>query len=289
MHFLIIGFTFFFLFNYSCGFCFSKWTANIIRNKSCLKPSYLSLSNEFKSSVDSISHADYLKNVANISPPKRLDALLSLLQLVGDEIVSPRRRATLNPFLIPISRRKADNSLLCFIRWPTQKESMDLQLVRTTPTGVVLVSMSTDHFVHRIAAEMDFYSYPSASKALELCNRDGKMYESGAYLPILKSGKFPTLTEDDLVLILDRFLLTKVGSFPDCYERLAQNYINKGDIVSGLVTCERAVSVFYGWGHPMTFHARILSSLPKYAKESKDVARAALSMPKWTLARTTTV
>lgn len=78
----------------------------------------------------------------------------------------------------------------------------------------------------------------------------------------LKSGKFPTLTEADLRLVLDRYLLTKVGAFPDSYERLASNFFDTNNEVSALVTCERAVSIFYGWGHPVNFHAKLMSKIP---------------------------
>ena len=87
-------------------------------------------------------------------------------------------------------------------------------------------------------------------------------YVAGEYMPLLKSGKFPTFTESDLKLVLDRYLLTKVGSFPDCYERLATNFFNTKNEISALVTCERAVSIFYGWGHPVNFHAKLMSKLP---------------------------
>ena len=87
-------------------------------------------------------------------------------------------------------------------------------------------------------------------------------YSAGEYMPLLKSGKFPTLTESDLRLVLDRFLLTKVGAFPDCYERLATNFLDTKNEISALVTCERAVSIFYGWGHPVNFHAKLMSKLP---------------------------
>lgn len=67
-------------------------------------------------------------------------------------------------------------------------------------------------------------------------------------------------------------------------QRLAKNFLAKGDSISALITCERSVSVFYGWGHPMTFHARMLASMEERDKESRDVAKAALGMPVWTLA-----
>lgn len=231
-----------------------------------------------------IDHKTYIENVAFIEPPAKLDILISLLKLNGNEIVSPRERSSLNPFLIPISKDPKDNSLLCYIRWPTQKETMDLQIVRTTETGIKLVSSSTDALIKRIAAESDFFSSPNSNEILKVANSAGNVYTSGDYLPLLKSGKFPALTQEDLVLLFDRYLLTSIGSsFPDCYERLAQGYAKKGDTISALVTCERSVSVFYGFGHPMTYHAKMLSSFDKYDKEAKDVARASLAMPLWTV------
>ena len=37
-----------------------------------------------------------------------------------------------------------------------------------------------------------------------------QLYTAAGYVDFLKSGKFPTLTDEDLKLVLDRFLLTKV-------------------------------------------------------------------------------
>jgi hypothetical protein len=207
-------------------------------------------------------HTAYLRDVARVKSPQRLRALLELIDLQGeDTLISPTDRKGLNPFLIPLARNKKDNSRLCFIRWPTQKDEMDLQLCRTTEVGVVLVSLGTNQYCHRIAVEQDFYCTPTAPQAIALLNRDGEMYTSGAYLDFLKSGKFPTLTDADLKLVLDRYLLTKVGAFPDCYERLANNFMASKNDVSALVTCERAVSIFYGWGHPINFHAKVMSKL----------------------------
>ena len=67
--------------------------------------------------------------------PKRLDNLLKVITMDhhNEELVDPMDRKSLNPFLIPISRKKDNrDDMLCFIRWPTMKEDMDLQLVRNT-------------------------------------------------------------------------------------------------------------------------------------------------------------
>lgn len=231
-------------------------------------------------------HANFIKDIAFKEPPAKLDLLLTILQENGEELVSPRKRGSLNPFLIPLTRNKEDSSLLCYIRWPTQKESMDLQLVRTTEAGVRLVSLSTDNMIKRIAAEMDFYAHPKATNLIELINKDDQVYKPGDYIPLLKSGKFPALTDYDLKLILDRYILTKVGAFPDCYERLATDYLKRGDQTSALITCERSTSVFYSWGHPLAFHAGMMASIPGRELEVKDVARAALAQPLWTVGKT---
>mmetsp|Transcript_14041 Transcript_14041/g.23377 ORF Transcript_14041/g.23377 Transcript_14041/m.23377 type:complete len:375 (+) Transcript_14041:9-1133(+) len=230
------------------------------------------------------THENFMKSTAKIEPPKRLKTLLELLDLKGEELVNPRARAGMNPFLIPVSRSKEDGQLTCYIRWPTQKEDMEQQLVRTTDAGIQLLALNTDNYCHRLAVELDFDGSSDAEKAAELLNRDGELYKIGDYLPFLKSGKFPAITEHDLRLVLDRYLLTKVGSFPDCYERLATNFEETGNEVSALVTCERAVSVFYSWGHPIHFHTNMLRKLGREL-ESKDSARASMGMPMFTIAR----
>jgi len=207
------------------------------------------------------------------------------LQLKGESLLKPTEREGLNPFLIPLSRNTVDKSLLCYIRWPTQKDDMELQLVRTNEVGITFEAMGTNQYCKRFAAEQDFYASPIAEEAVSLINSGGIQYQAGEFMSMLKSGKFPVLTEEDRRLALDRYLLTKVGAFPDCYERISGSYLQKGDEVSALITCERAVSVFYGWGHPMSFHARTLASLSKRESEARDAARAAMMSPKWTLAR----
>lgn len=231
-------------------------------------------------------HVSFMVDVAKTVPPARLETLLQLLEMSSDEtVVSPLVRDNLNPFLIPLSTNKNDGSTLCYIRWPTQKDSMDLQLVRTTEVGIYLVAMGTDQYCHRLAVEQEFYSKPSAPQAIKLLNAGGQTYTPGDYEPFLKSGKFPTVTENDLKLVLDRYLLTKVGAFPDCYERLALNFWETKNEVSALVTCERAVSIFYGWGHPVNFHAKLMSKIPGREKEARDAARASLGQPAWTVGK----
>lgn len=124
-------------------------------------------------------HVKYMEDVAKVVPPARFETLLQLLDMSEETVVSPSVKAGLNPFLIPLSRDKF-GSMLCYIRWPTMKDGMDLQLVRTTDVGIFLVAMGTDQYCHRLAVEQDFNSLPTAPKAVELLNTVGQMYTSGA-------------------------------------------------------------------------------------------------------------
>jgi hypothetical protein len=235
------------------------------------------------SSTSAELHKKFLAENAKISVPKRINTLFEILSIQGLEVVSPLQRKGLNPLLIPLAKNNTDGSILCYLRWPTQKENMDIQIVRTNEVGVTLVSMSTDHYCHRQAMEMDFLGSPHAANVADLLNQDGQLYNVGDYLNFFMSGKFPVLTADDQRLALDRYLLTRVGTFPDCFERLSENFAAQKNEISALVTCERAVSVFYGWAFPMRLHSRMLTRLGR-DKEAKDTARAALAMPIWTLA-----
>lgn len=244
-------------------------------------------------------HVSFLSGPAKVDPiPQRFRTLLQILELkcknskeedFSNIVPCPTAaRKGINPFLVPIAENVVTKELLSFIRWPTQKANMDLQIVRASADGMLtLVSLGTDQYCHRLAVEMDFFGHPEAGAAIALLNSVGEVpinYKQGDFLPFLKSGKFPAITPADLRLVLDRFLLTKVGAFPDCYERLANDFFEKGNTVSALVTCERASSVFYGWGHPMAFHSNMLQRIPDRDKEARDTARASMSMPKWTLA-----
>lgn len=228
-------------------------------------------------------HREFLSRIAKAQVPSRLDALLDLLPLLGLEVVSPFERKGLNPLLVPVAKNHEDGSLLCFLRWPTQKDGMDLQLVRTNDAGVSLVALSTDHFCHKHAVEMDLNGDAHAVQVACMVNQPSKLYNMGDIGQFVQSSKFPSASPAERRLALDRYLLTKVGAFPDCYQRLADNFLASKNAISAMVTAERAVNVFYSWGQPMVYHSKLLLQLGR-PNEARDGAKTALSLPKWTLA-----
>ena len=79
------------------------------------------------------THVKFMKETAKVDPvPSRLLVLLQLLQMQSGEtplknsysriIPNPiSARKGINPFLIPVAENVDEKSLLCYIRWPTQK------------------------------------------------------------------------------------------------------------------------------------------------------------------------
>ena len=79
------------------------------------------------------THVKFMKESAKVDPvPSRLLVLLQLLQMQSGEqplknsysriIPTPiSARKGINPFLIPVAENVEEKSLLCYIRWPTQK------------------------------------------------------------------------------------------------------------------------------------------------------------------------
>ena len=100
---------------------------------------YLSGGVTAMSSSKSTEHAKFIETFAKKEAPRRIESLCEILELAGERLISPNDRKGLNPFLIPISQNQTDGTKLCYIRWPTQKEDMELQLVRTTDTGNVWI------------------------------------------------------------------------------------------------------------------------------------------------------
>lgn len=223
--------------------------------------------------------------------PKRLDTLLKAIPMMDKQVVPPTERSGLNPFLIPIARSKeskGNGGVLCYIRWPTQKDDMDLQLVETTEAGgIVLKAMTTDQYLVRQAAELDYIGHPFAGELIDMINsgEEKPLYESGDCQSLFKTGKFRAETEEEKRVVLDKWLLLKVGHFPDCYFRIANNFIDTNNEVSAMVICERAMGAFYGWGHALYIFSKILQRIPGREKEAKDAAKTAMSMPSWTIAQ----
>lgn len=247
---------------------------------------------------------DYMINDAKIANTNKANVkkLLSLLQMSGTysllgwsgraDLSKYKKDKNINPFIIPIAKSTKNDRIIGYMRWPTQKEDMELQLVSTNQVGLSLESLNTIDYCYKMVIEMDTEKHPAANEAIEVYNKDNneKIYSNKDYMMFLEKykGKFPVETVADKRLALDRFLLNKFGNFPDVYRRLANNLFSKNNSTSALITCEMGVDKFYGYGHPISFHADVLSRIPGNEKEATHAARSSMRMPVWTCASTLT-
>ena len=214
-----------------------------------------------------------MRDVAKIDAPPYLDGLLhSLSRKPEAELVMPSTRQQLHPFLIPLSRDNNTGVLTGLLRWPTPPEGMELPVVQTLPDdlGLVLLSPSAKSHLTRAVATADFGGDMETVTELRASSALALAYQNGDC--------------DESKLGLERFLIIKVGAFPDLYEGLAEFHEAKKDTQSALITCERAAQVHPGWGRAHAFHARYLKSLGR-ENEARDAARFCLQMPLWTIGR----
>lgn len=78
---------------------------------------------------------------------------------------------------------------------------------------------------------------------------------------------------------MDKYVLLRVGPFPDIYESLAQGHARKGDESSALISAEAANNKISGFASSFLFYAKLLNSLPNRSEEARDAARMCLRMP----------
>lgn len=78
---------------------------------------------------------------------------------------------------------------------------------------------------------------------------------------------------------MDKYILLRVGPFPDLYERMALQHASRGDQASSLIAAESANGKFVGFGSSFRLYARLLSSLPNRIEEARDAARMSLRLP----------
>uniref|UniRef100_A0A7S3EKV4 Uncharacterized protein n=1 Tax=Rhodosorus marinus TaxID=101924 RepID=A0A7S3EKV4_9RHOD len=212
---------------------------------------------------DAAVFSEYLEDVANLKAPKYLRSLLDVLEAKGEKIGDPSKRAGLHPFLIPIS--SDEEGTTGFLRWPTPPPDMEVPIVRNAKgeMGLTLLSTGAENFIKRHMAELDSAAKPAdVSVPEELQIAEGEV--------------------ESLGFGLERYVILKIGPFPDIYEGLTRFHEIKGDMQSALVCAERSGVAFPGWARGHCFHARLLQRFNRNS-EARDAARYALQLPLWTL------
>ncbi|XP_057767092.1 protein IN CHLOROPLAST ATPASE BIOGENESIS, chloroplastic-like [Salvia miltiorrhiza] len=217
-------------------------------------------------------HASFIKDVAAAKPPEHLNQLLRILQVRGEQIISPGAKQGLLPLAVPLSKNNS-GSVTALLRWPTAPTGMEMPVVEVREYGVWLLAKNVEQYIKRILVEEDVKSPQERNEELFYASVDAgnNFYKKGDFA----ASQIPSL---------ETYLLKKVGLFPDIIERKVKQHFDKGDHVSALVTGEFYTKKehFPGFGRPFVFNAEVLLKVGR-TLEAKDAARGALKSPWWTL------
>ncbi|CAA0832797.1 Unknown protein [Striga hermonthica] len=78
-------------------------------------------------------------------PPEHLNHLLKVLQLRGEQIISPGAKQGLLPLVVPPSKNNS-GSVTALLRWPTASTGMEMSVVEVRKYGVWLLSKNVGLF-----------------------------------------------------------------------------------------------------------------------------------------------
>jgi len=138
--------------------------------------------------------------------------------------------------------------------------------------GMKLLALNSEHLMRRIAAESDFAGngdlvplYNSGLGQGDLADALDAPYETGSV--------------EKLGYGCDKYVLLRVGPFPDLYESMSLGHQSRGDESSSLIAAEASNGKFIGFASTFSFYARLLSTFDARDDEARDAARMCLRLP----------
>lgn len=189
----------------------------------------------------------------------------------------------LHPYLLPIARSTSTNNWICAYRRPLYEEESSSQGAvspwpivesRVGSPGMKLLALNSEHLMRRIVSEIDAEG-----------NDDGliDLYNEGLGKGLLENAALDTPYEKGSVGKLgygvDKYVLLRVGPFPDLYRKMSKDHLKRGDEQSALIAAEAANAKLAGFGSMYSSYARMLKQLPSRDEEARDAARMCLRLP----------
>jgi hypothetical protein len=211
------------------------------------------------------------------------------MDLVPITDVYSETTAQLHPHLFPLAR-STDNPdyFICALRRPNADGSLDLPSETPWPIvesklngpGYKLLSLNSEHLMRRIAAQSDFHTEQNRPVSRDYIL---DLYNQGLGQGLLRDRALDTPYErgsvDKLGYGLDKYVLLRVGPFPDLYVNMSQQHLQRGDESSSLIAAEAANSKFTGFASTFLSYSKLLASMAKRDEEAKDAARVCLRLP----------
>jgi hypothetical protein len=189
--------------------------------------------------------------------------------------------ANLHPYLFPIAKSKSTGSLVCAYRNPATEESDNtfpwpIVESRVGAPGMQLLALNSEHLMRRIVCELDNADSSSNKDLIEQYNKDlgkGRLHDQALDQPY-ELGSVAKLGYG-----VEKYILLRVGPFPDLYQEMARQHAARGDEQSSLIAAEAANRKLSGFASSFRDYARLLSSFPKRREETRDAARMCLRLP----------
>lgn len=191
----------------------------------------------------------------------------------------------LHPYLLPLAKSKSSGHLVCALRrwYADESETFNTPSLLARPWPIVesavgmpgmrLLSLNSEHLMRRIAADADANN--GGDDVVEIYNEglgNGRLIEKSMDEPYIRG----SVTK--LGYGLDKYILLRVGPFPDLYETMSNLHLTKNDIKSSLIAAEASNGKFSGrFGSSFVFYAKLLASQQR-EEESRDAARMTLRM-----------
>jgi len=197
----------------------------------------------------------------------------------------------LHPYLFPIAKSTTTGNYICAYRSPYVADGQQLSPpwpiveAQLGGPGMQLLALNSEHMMRRIACESDFSNSGSDSivEEVKLYNQDlGK----GALLDPAMDLPYEVGSAAKLGYGVEKYVLLRVGPFPDLYQTMALQHAERGDEQSSLIAAETSSGKHEGFGTTFRFYSRLLKSFFNRNDESRDSARMCLRMPLPTLGMT---
>jgi len=193
----------------------------------------------------------------------------------------------LHPHLLPLAKSESSGNVVCALRrayaddadydspslaapWPIVESAVG------TP-GMRLLSLNSEHLMRRIAADADANLVGDEAQRIVGLYNDG--LGSGNIADSSMDAPYEMGSVEQLGYGLDKYVLLRVGPFPDLYETMANQHLSRGDEESSLIAAEASNGKFGGFGSTFAFYAKLLGSLSRRDEERRDAARMTLRMP----------
>jgi hypothetical protein len=198
----------------------------------------------------------------------------------------------LHPYLYPMARSSSTGNLICAYCAPPLDATVPWPIVETAinAPGVRLLALNSEHMMRRIVAQFDSEVQSSGSTDEQpMANQQQilELYNDGLGKGLLKdAGLDAPYVPGSVAKLgygLDKYVLLRVGPFPDLYQSVSSQHLSKGDVQAALIAAESSSGKLTGFASTFLSYAKLLQSLPNREEEARDAARNCLRMPLWTV------